>query len=121
MTEVVEWVGFVLGLAIVATTFSSVVGTIGLPRGGRSVISFAVWRLIHRSFMAAAGRVRRTESRELLLGLDAPLSLLVLLAAWLVLLLLGFALILLPLSGDDFPTALRLSGESLVTLGVTGP
>jgi hypothetical protein len=28
---------------------------------------------------------------------------------------------LLPLSGDDFPAALRLSGESLVTLGVTGP
>ena len=50
-----RWAGFVLGLVIVGATFSSVVGTIVLPKGVRSRISYAVWRVIKP---AAHGRRR---------------------------------------------------------------
>jgi hypothetical protein len=113
-----RWVGFALGLVIVGATFSSVVGTIVLPRGVRSRIAYAVWRAIHQPFMAAAGRMRRYESKDRLLGLLGPVSLLALLAAWLLLFLLGYALLFLALTGDGFMAALRLSGSSLFTLGL---
>src|SRR6266498_3729236 len=86
-----RWAGFVLGLVIVGATFSSVVGTIVLPKGVRSLISFTVWRGIKLPFLAAAGRMRRYESKDRLLGLLGPVSLLALLGAWLLLLLLAQA------------------------------
>lgn len=39
MAGVFRWAGFALGLVIVVATFSSVVGTIVLPKGGRSCSS----------------------------------------------------------------------------------
>ncbi len=115
-----RWVGFVLGMVIVGATFSSVVGSIVLPKGVRSRISYAVWRGVKQSFMTAASRLRRYEAKDRLLGLLGPVALLVLLAAWLLLFLLGYALLLWPLSGDGagFMAALRLSGSSLFTLGL---
>ncbi len=68
--------------------------------------------------MAAAGRMRRYESKDRLLGLLGPLSLLAMLGAWLLLFILGYALLFLPLTGDGFIPALRLAGSSLFTLGV---
>ena len=103
---------------IVVATFSSVVGTIVLAKGVRSRISYAVWRAVRRPFMAVAGRMRRYESKDRLLGLLGPVSLLALLGAWLLLFVLGYALVFLPLTGDSFMTALRLSGSSLFTLGL---
>jgi hypothetical protein len=113
-----RWAGFVLGLLIVGATFSSVVGTIVLPKGLRSRISYTVWRAIHQPFMAVARRIRRYESKDRLLGLLGPVSLLVLLGAWLLLFLFGYALLLLPLTGDGFMSSLRLAGSSLFTLGL---
>ena len=117
MAGLARWAGFALGLVIVVVAFSSVVGTIVLPKGVRSRISYTVWRAIERPFMAAA-RMRRYESKDRLLGLLGPVSLLALLGAWLLLFLLGYALVLLPLTGDGFMAALRLSGSSLFTLGL---
>src|SRR4029453_13415114 len=113
-----RWAGFVLGLGTVGATFSSVVGTIVLPKGVRSNISYAVWRAVSTPFMAAAGRMRHYESKARLLGLLGPVSLLALLVAWLLLFLLGYALLFLPLTGDGFMAALRLAGSSLFTLGL---
>ena len=91
MAGVFRWVGLALGLVIVVATFSSVVGTIVLPKGVRSRISYAVWRAVRRPFMAVAGRMRRYESKDRLLGLLGPVSLLALLGAWLLLFVLGHA------------------------------
>ena len=63
MAGLARWAGFALGLVIVVVTFSSVVGTIVLPKGVRSRISYTVWRAIERPFMAAAARMRRYESK----------------------------------------------------------
>jgi hypothetical protein len=109
--------GFVLGVVIVGATFSSVVGSIVLPRGVRSLISRAVWLVTRQPFMAAASRMRRYESKDRLLDLLGPVSLLALLGAWLVLFVLGYTLLFLSLTGDGFMAALRLAGSSLFTLG----
>ena len=61
-----------LGLVIVGAMFSSVVGTIVLPRGVHPRIAYAVWRAIHQPFMAVAGRMRRYESKDRLPGLLGP-------------------------------------------------
>src|SRR5262247_2354063 len=113
-----RWVGFVVGLVIVGATFSSVIGSIVLPKGVHSRIAYVVWQATRRPFMAAAGRMQRYESKDRVLGLLGPVSLLALLGAWLLLFLLGYALLFLPLTGDGFMTALRLAGSSLFTLGI---
>jgi hypothetical protein len=81
MVGLARWAGFVLGLVIVGATFSSVVGTIVLPRGVRSRIAYVVWRAVNQPFKAAAGRMRRYEAKDRLLGLLGPVSLLALLGA----------------------------------------
>jgi hypothetical protein len=118
MAELGRWAAFVLGLVIVSATFSSVVSTIVLPKGVRSLISYTVWRGVKQPFMAAVGRMRAYESKDRLLGLLGPVSLLVLLGVWLLLFLLGYALLFLGLAGDSFMAALRLAGSSLLTLGL---
>jgi hypothetical protein len=118
MAAAARWAGFVVGLVIVVGTFGSVVGTIVLPRRVRSRIAFVVWRVVATPFMAAAGRMRRYEAKDRLLGLLGPVSLLALLAAWLLLFLVGYALVLWPLTGDGVMAALRLAGSSLFTLGL---
>jgi hypothetical protein len=89
MAGVFRWAGFALGLVIVVATFTSVVGTIVLPRSVRCRISYAVWRAVKQPFMAVARRLRRYESKDRLLGLLGPVSLLALLGAWLLLFVLG--------------------------------
>jgi hypothetical protein len=95
MAGVFRWAGFALGLVIVVATFTSVVGTIVLPRSVRCRISYAVWRAVKQPFMAVARRLRRYESKDRLLGLLGPVSLLALLGAWLLLFVLGYALVFL--------------------------
>src|SRR6266542_1373896 len=112
-----RWAGFVLGLVIVGATFSSVVGTIVLPKGVRSLISFTVWRGIKLPFLAAAGRMRRYESKDRLLGLLGPVSLLALLGAWLLLLLLTESHVNYPwLLSFRSPYPLRSLGVSLLAV-----
>jgi hypothetical protein len=117
MTEVARWAGFALGLVLVGATYVSVVATIVLPKGARSIIAYAVWRATRGAFMAAADRVRSYEAKDRLLALLGPVSLLALLVVWLLLALAGYALLFWPLAGDGLVHAFRLAGSSLFTLG----
>jgi hypothetical protein len=91
MAGIGRWAGFVLGLVIIGVTWGSVVDTLVVPKGLRSLIPYTVWRAIQEPFMAFAGRTRRYESKVRLLGSVAPLSLLAVLFVWLGLFLLGYA------------------------------
>ena len=118
MAELGRWAGFALGLALVGGTFISVVATIVLPKGVRSIIAYMVWRATSNAFMAVSDRLRSYEAKDRLLGLLGPVSLLTLLAVWLLLAFLGYALVFWPLTGDNLMTAFRLAGSSLFTLGI---
>jgi hypothetical protein len=59
----------------------------------------------------------RYEQRDALLAWSGPVTILVTLVVWLLMFLLGYALLLVGFSDVDLPTALREAGSSLFTLG----
>ncbi len=118
MGQAVRWVGFTLGVLVAAGTFSSVVNAIVVPKGVSSPINYVVWRATRAPFYAVARRLDSYQAQDRLLGVLGPVSLLVLLGAWLVLFLFAYALMFWPLAGESFGGDLRLAGSSLFTLGL---
>jgi hypothetical protein len=118
MREIVQWAGFVLGIAIVFLVWGSLVRTAVLPRGHLSRLSVIVGRvLVRRTFLFVAGRFDDYERKDRILAVSAPISLLVLLVVWLLGFCLGFALMIWPLANETFAAALREAGSSMLTIG----
>jgi hypothetical protein len=111
------WVGFALGLLLVLMTAKSVVNTVILPRPISSRITARSWLLTRGLFMLVANRFRHYERKDRLLAYLAPVALLVALISWLLIFMLGYALLFWPLVGD-LGQALELSGSSIFTLGI---
>jgi hypothetical protein len=115
------WVGFAVGLVVVTSTLLSVAGTLVVPRAVNSPLSRAVDRFLDIAFLLVAKRVRSFERRDRILAWQAPMSLLVRLAVWLGMLVVGFALLLLPSLKGHLGQAFSESGSSLFTLGYAAP
>ena len=113
---VLRWVGFVVGLIIVLTAGSSVIRTLIVPRSLQSYLSRSVARYTASAFAFVARRFDSYEARDRVLAYQAPGFLLCLLSAWLVLFLVGFALMLWPFV-RGLSQGLLESGSSLFTLG----
>jgi hypothetical protein len=114
----------VLGLTTIVYVLWDVFQTVVVPRPSPTRIRLA--RLMTRRTWAitkAVANGRSPERRDRLLGMYAPLQVLLLLVAWIALLILGYALILYALRTEirpefaDFGTALYYTGESLLTIG----
>ena len=118
---VVTWVGFAVGLLLVMSTLMSVAGTLVVPRAVNSPISRMVEWLLDIAFLFMARRVRSFGRRDRILAWQAPLSLLIRLAVWLGLLILGYALLLLPSLKGHLGQAFSESGSSIFTLGYAVP
>ena len=116
-----SWIGFAAGLAVIVTTFSSVVGTLVVPRNVSSLISRACDWLLDAVFGRATRGLRSFEVRDRVLAWQAPTTLLVRLAVWLGLLVLGFGLILLPSVHGEAGRAFSEAGSSMFTLGYAAP
>jgi hypothetical protein len=115
------WLGFAVGLFVVVGTWSSVVGSLVVPRGIHSRISRTVDVALDAGFLQLARRVRSFERRDRILAWQSPLSLLVRLAVWLGLLVAGFALLLLPSLDGRVGPAFSDAGSSMFTLGYAAP
>ena len=115
------WVGFAAGLILVLGTLMSVAGTLVVPRAINSPVSRTVERCLDKVFLVATKRVRSFERRDRILAWQAPLSLLIRLAVWLGLLMVGFALLLLPSLKGHLGQAFSEAGSSLFTLGYAAP
>jgi ion channel len=105
--------------------FETVVLPRRVPRPFR--LARAYTRSTWRAWSALARRVRSVERREALLAVYGPLALIGLLAVWVFLLILGYALLLwglgtpLTVTGDpvtSFGTDLYFSGTTFLTLGL---
>jgi hypothetical protein len=116
-----SWIGFTAGLAVIVTTFTSVLGTLVVPRNVGSLISRACERLLDAMFLRATRPVRSFEVRDRVLAWQAPMTLLVRLAVWLSLLWLGFGLVLLPSVHGVAARAFSDAGSSMFTLGYAAP
>jgi hypothetical protein len=117
----VRIVAFAAGLFLVAAAVGSAVRTVVIPRAIPSKISRTVF-LGTRWFFRLRARPGRTyEERDRIMALYAPVSLLVLLASWLALILIGYAGVLWAVDPDGVGSAFILSGSSLLTLGFANP
>ncbi|MGA8328461.1 MAG: hypothetical protein WB777_04140, partial [Mycobacterium sp.] len=102
-------------------TLVSVAGTLVVPRAVNSHLSEAVDWCLDGAFSIATMRVRSYERRDRILAWQSPMSLLVRLAVWLGLIIVGFALLLLPSLNGSPGRALAEAGSSVFTLGYAAP
>lgn len=122
MVEVLEVIiGVVVVLYVLNDVFQSVV--VPRPTPARYRITRWVVRPGWRAWRAIALRTSSTGERERMLGMFAPLVVVVLLVLWLSILALGFGFIFFGLRGQlhpvvhDFPTAVYFAGTSVLTIG----
>ena len=115
------WIGFAVGLIVVMGTLMSVAGTLVVPRAVNSPVSRTVDWCLDITFLLVTRRVRSFERRDRILAWQAPLSLLIRLGVWLGLLIVGFALLLLPSMKGHLGQAFSEAGSSLFTLGYAAP
>ena len=118
---VLDWIGFCGGLLLLVVTWTSVIGTLVVPRHVDSRISRRTEWFLDRVFRLATRRVQSYESRDRALAWQAPLGLLLRLAVWILLLDLAFALLMLPSHPHSLGDALAASSSSMFTLGYAAP
>jgi hypothetical protein len=116
-------VAAVLGAALVVTVALGAIRIFVVPRGVRSPLAFALFRLVGRMLrtLARVRGAREHHERDRIMVFWAPLSVLALPAIWLVGALLGYAAIFWAIDPDGFGQALTESGSSLFTLGFSRP
>ena len=108
---------FVLGFALVVATLLSVVRTFVLPRSAQDRVVRVVFLSMRRVMNLWLARQRTYAGRDRAMALYAPLSLLLLLPVWLLLVAIGFAGMYWATGADTLYSAFVLSGSSLLTLG----
>ncbi|MGI8698678.1 MAG: hypothetical protein ACR2J0_05995 [Mycobacteriales bacterium] len=112
---------FLAGLAVVALTAASAVRTVVLPRAVPARLTRVVFLAVRGLYRLRLGRAAGYEQRDAVMASYAPVSLLVLLQMWLVLVWLGYAAMLWAAGAGSTAYDLVLSGSSLVTLGFVAP
>jgi hypothetical protein len=114
--------GAIVGAAIVLGTGWSVVGTVVVPRRIRSRITRTVSVANRFLFRLVADRSGSYEGRDRVLAIQAPVQLIMQIAAWLALYELGFGLLIWPFdSGAGLGGAMEQAGSALCTLGFLSP
>jgi hypothetical protein len=108
---------FVVGVALVVSTWSSVIRSLVIPRGLTSRLTAVVQRAVRWTFDFVAARFTSYEAKDRVLVGQGPLMLLAMLVVWVMLFLLGFALMFAGATGLSLYESFRESGSSIFTLG----
>jgi hypothetical protein len=114
---VLEVVVFVVGLTAVALTLGSATRTLLVPRAIPTALGRVVFIGVRWIFRIRAGSRHSYERRDRTMAFYAPVALLTLLTAWLIVVLLGYAAMYWALGAPSFWEAVVDSGSSLFTLG----
>lgn len=114
---IIRMVIFGLGLAVVAETVVSAIRTFVLPRSAPDPLTRIVFVLLRYLFEFRLRRTLAYAERDRVLALYAPFGLLSLPPAWLALVLFGYTGMYWAV-GVPVWEALRVSGSSLLTLGI---
>ena len=110
-------VAAIVGGALATYTFYSALLTFVVPRSASNLLTGIVFRSVRFVFDWIAGRLPTYEQRDKLMAVYAPLSLLLLVPFWLLLVALGYSLIYWSLGITPWREAFIASGSSLLTLG----
>lgn len=106
-----------LGVGAVLITLASAVRVLILPRSAFDRIATGTFRLTRVVFDLAMNRVETYEERDAIMALYAPVALLVLPVAWLIIVLFGYSAVFWAVGIHPWSAAVILSGSSLFTLG----
>ena len=117
----IRLVAGVIGFAVVAAVVASAIRSFVLPRSVRDRVAQWVFRLVWLVFQPFTHAGLPYARRDRTLALYAPVSLLVLPAAWLTLVWIGYAAMYWALGVEPWQSTLVLSGSSLFTLGFYQP
>src|SRR5215470_565519 len=116
-----RWIAATVGIVLVLTTWTSVVGTLIVPRPVRSWLTRWVDRTVNRAFRLVTSAIPEYRRRDRVLATQAAAILLTQLAAWLGTSLIGFWLLLWPFEPRGISTAFTEAGSALFTLGFARP
>jgi hypothetical protein len=109
------------GVFIIGAVVDSAVRTFVLPRGASSFVTRFVFRTLGRVFRTLLKPLSTYEARDRVMALYAPTALVGLVVVWVLLVLVGFALVFRALVFDGWADAFEMSGSSLFTLGFVRP
>ena len=109
---------FISGLVLVILTCFSAISTFVLPRANRSQLNRLVFGLLRRIIEIPLSFFKDFERRDAIMAYYSPIGLMLLVPAWYILIAIGYALMYFALGAGDFAFSLRLSGSSLLTLGI---
>jgi hypothetical protein len=108
---------FAIGLALVIYISLSAVRTFVLPRAASETLTRILFIMTRFFFDLRAKKVTTYEERDHIMALYAPLSLILLLPYWLILVLIGYMGMFWAIGVRPWGAAFLLSGSSLLTLG----
>jgi len=113
----VSWIALAGGIVVLVVDAGSVVRVLIVPRSPARGLSLLAVRLTRTVFRAVARSRRRFSATDRILALSEPIALLMLLATWLGLDVIGFTLVDLGLGATTWHAAFAEAGSSVLTLG----
>lgn len=117
---VVRVVPFVLGVAILAMTFSSLVRTMVIPRNRVSSM-YAMMIRANDGIFRLLTRLRRSyTTRDRLLAWSGAMGIILALVVWMLSFLLAYALMIFGVSDGSISDSILQAGSGLLTLGLVG-
>jgi hypothetical protein len=119
VTRAVDVVFFVAGLVVAFLTLLSAIKSTMLPRGVPVRIGRLVTLSMRVVFKLRTGRSASYEQRDRVMAMFGPVTLLVQLATWLLLLIAAYTAMYAGVGVRPLTNAMELSGSSIVTLGTT--
>src|SRR5258706_12583993 len=114
---IVKFLVFAIGLTIVVLTIFSALSTFVLPRAARSRLNRLVFGVMRRIFDFILHFARTYEQRDAIMAYYSPLSLMMLIPVWYVLIMTGYTAMYWSLGVGDVFLDFRFSGSWLLTLG----
>lgn len=116
--EVARLIGLIAGIVIVLATAWNVFTALVLPRVTSSRTMRGITRVLSGTAHRISPRLPTYEVRDRILSFVGPASMVALFGLWLLLLVVGFALIIWWNAGIDFASAIGIAGSSVFTLGI---
>jgi hypothetical protein len=117
----VRWVAAAFGALLLLTDWSSVIGTLIVPRPVASWLTRWVDRVVIGAYRIVTRRVADYPGRDRILATQAAAILLTQLISWLVLAFIAFTLLIWPFATRGISNAFTDTGSSIFTLGFAVP
>lgn len=114
---IAQGLAFLVGAGVVYGTLLSAVRTMVVPRSIPVLLTRIVFQGVYQLFRLRMWRAKSYETRDGIMTLFAPISLLMLPVTWLMLVLLGYMGMFWAVGVQPWRTAFLVSGSSLLTLG----